>query len=230
MPNWCNNYIQISGSKENMKPIITFFEEGQKKVDEYYKKKQEIVKEYPEFNMWDEIDGLMLEEQLVMNTLVPHDEDYEKIKESGDFLINPQQRFYGTKWDFDLRESNVDNLCDTSVTISPSTAWSPPTEFCERLAKKYDVDVTLNFDEGGEPMVGREVFNSEGMVEQEFYSGETYIEGLYFLDRETFWSMVDSDLEDLDDITEEEFLKRFSYVCSEDLETIKNDFKLSKVE
>jgi hypothetical protein len=230
MPNWCNNYIQISGSKENMKPIIKFFEEGQEKVDSYYKDKQEFIKNNPEFNMWDPIEGFELEEQLVMSTLIPHDEDYERIKESGDFLINPQQKFYGTKWDFDLREANVDNLCDTYVTISPSTAWSPPSEFCERLAKKYNVDVILDFDECGEPMVGKEVFNSEGMVEQEFYSGDTYVEGLYFLDRESFWSMVDSELEELEDITEEEFLSKFGYVCSEDLETIRNDFKLSKVE
>lgn len=230
MPNWCNNYIQISGSKENMKPIITFFEEGQKKVDEYYNKKQQYIQENPSKSIWDEIEGIELEQQLVMSTLVPHDEDYEEIKESGDFLINPQQRFYGTKWDFNLSESNVDNLSDTFVTISPQTAWSPPTEFCERLAIKYDVEVTLNFDECGEPMVGREVFNSEGMIEQEFYSGETYMEGLYFLDKDGFWSMVDSELEELEDITEEEFLNKFGYVCSEDLETIKKDFQLSKVD
>ena len=227
MPNWCNNHIEISGSKENMKPIITFFEEGQKKVDEYYKKKQEIVKEYPEFNMWDEIDGLMLEEQLVMNTLVPHDEDYEKIKESGDFLINPQQRFYGTKWDFDLREANLNEVREDYISLAPTTAWSPPSEFCERLAKKYKVEVSIQYEEGGVGFVGKEVYTIDGMKEQEFY--EDYYEGLYNLDKETFWSMVDSELEDLDDITEEEFLNKFPFVNDKDRETIKKDYLTSKV-
>lgn len=228
MPNWCNNYIVISGTKSNMKPIYDFFHNGQKKVDDYYEKKKQYVKENPGKTIWDEVEGIKLEEQLVMNTLVPHDEDYEKIKESGDFLINPQQRFYGTKWDFDLRESNVNDVTEERITLAPSTAWSPPTEFCERLCSKYNVEVTIDYEEGGIGFVGRETFTNEGMVEQEFYNN--YYEGLYFLDKETFWSMVDSELDDLDDITEEEFVNKFPYVSEEDKQQIREEYQTFKVD
>jgi hypothetical protein len=70
MANDCSNYIRISGSVENMKPIYDFFNEGQKKVDLYYTQKKEYLKEHPDKNMWDNIDGIELEEQLVMNTLI----------------------------------------------------------------------------------------------------------------------------------------------------------------
>ena len=228
MPNWCNNYIVISGTKSNMKPIYDFFHNGQKKVDDYYEKKKQYVKENPGKTIWDEVEGIKLEEQLVMNTLVPHDEDYEKIKESGDFLINPQQRFYGTKWDFDLSESSLNDVTEERITLSPSTAWSPPTEFCERLCVKYDVEVVLDYEECGVGFVGRETFNNEGMIEQEFY--DDYNEGLYFLDKETFWSVIDSELDDLDDITEEEFINKFPFVDELDKKQLREDYRECKIE
>jgi hypothetical protein len=42
--------------------------------------------------------------------------------------------------------------------------------------------------------------------------------------------MIDSELDDLGDITEEEFLNKFPYVSDEDRETIRKDFQLSKVD
>lgn len=228
MPNWCNNYIQISGSKENMKPIYDFFHNGQKKVDEYYEKRQQYLKEHPEKSIWDEIEGIELEQQLVMSTLVPHDEEYERIKESGDFIINPQDSFYGTKWDFDLKESNVNEVTEERITLSPSTAWSPPSEFCQKLTKKYGVSVTIDYEEGGAGFVGQEEFEDGEMIGQIFYND--YYEGLYNLDKETFWSMVDSELDDLVDITEEEFVNKFPYVSEEDKENIRIEYKTFKVD
>jgi len=228
MPNWCNNYIVISGTKSNMKPIYDFFHNGQKKVDEYFEKKQQYIRENPDKTIWDDVESIQLEQQLVMSTLVPHDKEYEKIKESGSFIINPQDRFYGTKWDFDLKESNVNEVTETCITLAPSTAWSPPSEFCERLCRKYNVEVTIDYEEGGVGFVGRETFTNEGMIEQLFY--DSYYEGLYNLDKETFWSMVDSELDDLDDITEEEFVNKFPYVSEEDKENIRIEYKTFKVD
>lgn len=228
MPNWCNNYIVISGTKSNMKPIYDFFHNGQKKVDEYYEKKKQYVKENPDKTIWDHVEGIELEEQLVMKTLVPHDEEYERIKVSGDFIINPQDRFYGTKWDFDLKESNVNEVTEERITLSPSTAWSPPSEFCQKLTKKYGVHVDITYEEGGAGFVGQEEFEDGEMIGQVFYNN--YYEGLYHLENETFWSMVDSELDNYDDITEEEFLNKFPFVSEKDREIIRNDFKLSKVD
>ena len=228
MPNWCNNYIVISGTKSNMKPIYDFFHNGQKKVDEYYEKKKQYIKENPDKTIWDHVERIELEEQLVMKTLVPHDEEYERIKVSGDFIINPQDRFYGTKWDFDLKESNVNEVTEERITLSPSTAWSPPSEFCQKLTKKYGVHVDITYEEGGAGFVGQEEFEDGEMTGQIFYNN--YYEGLYHLENETFWSMVDSELDNYDDITEEEFLSKFPFVSEKDREIIRNDFKLSKVD
>ena len=228
MPNWCNNFIEISGTKSDMKPIYDFFVDSQKKLDEYSNKKTQYIQEHPEFNYWDKIEGITMDEILVMNTLVPHDEEYERIKESGNFLLNPQTEFYGCKWDFDFEQANVINVTEEFISFAPSTAWAPPTAFCEKLSAKCNVQIVLNYEEGGVGFVGKETFTSEGMIEQEFY--DDYYEGLYYLDKETFWSMVESELADLDDITEEEFLNKFPYVNDSDREQLKNDYNEYKTQ
>jgi hypothetical protein len=219
MPNWCNNYIEISGSKENMKPLYDYFNEGQKVIDKYYEDVHQYRKDNPDATD----NGIGWEENLVMNTLVPHDEEYEEIKRTGDFILVPQDKFYGTKWDFDLREANLNQVDEDCITLAPSTAWSPPTEFCEKLCKKYNVEVSIQYEEGGVGFVGKETFNNEGLVEQEFY--DDYYEGLYFLDKETFWSMMDSDLDDTEDITEDEFIEKYPYLNEADQKQLRKDFK-----
>lgn len=193
MPNWCNNYIQISGTKENMEKIYHLF-------------KNEDSKRYREI--------------LVMNYLIPHDTEYKQIEKSGNFLLNPQTKFYGTKWDFRLNEANVIVVEEDYVSLGPSTAWSPPSEFCERLARKYDVNVEITYEEGGVGFVGREVYNSDGLIEQEIY--ENYEEGLYNLENETFWENLDSSieyaLENEEDL--EDFMGRYYFVTPEDKEEI----------
>jgi len=193
MPNWCNNYIQISGTKENMEKIYHLF-------------KNEDSKRYREI--------------LVMNYLIPHDTEYKQIEKSGNFLLNPQTKFYGTKWDFRLNEANIHIVEEDRVSLAPSTAWSPPSEFCERLARKYDVNVEISYEEGGVGFVGREVYNSDGLIEQEIY--ESYEEGLYNLENETFWENLDSSieyaLENEEDL--EYFMGRYYFVTPEDKEEI----------
>lgn len=158
MPNWCNNYITISGDKEKMKPIYDYFINSQENPGE---------------------------ENLVMNTLVPHDEDYEKIEASGEFLLNPQVNFYGTKWDFDFSEANIHDITEECITFGPQTAWSPPSEFCRRLSGKYDVKVDIMFDEPGMGFAGTEEFVGGEMTGQAVY--DDYLEGMYHLQNEDFW-------------------------------------------
>ena len=157
MPNWCNNYITISGDKEKMKPIYDFFKD----------------KETTEADC------------LVMSSLVPHDEEYEKIKASGEYLLNPQTEFYGTKWDFSIGEANVHDITEECITFGPQTAWSPPSAFCQKLAVKYGVEVSVQYDEPGIGFVGKEVYYPDGNLDEEFY--ENYLEGMYKLQPEDFW-------------------------------------------
>lgn len=164
MPNWCSNYIKISGEESNMKPIHDFFVEGEK---------------------------ILNEDTFVMSTLVPEDEDFEKIKESGEFLLTPYTEFWGCKWDFTVNESNCD-ITPTLITLSPSTAWSPPEPFCRRLSEKYGVDVEISFSESGSNFAGRSQYSNGEVIEDVTYS---YREGLYYLETETFWCEVEGDLE-----------------------------------
>lgn len=185
MPNWCNNYITISGDKEKMKPIYDYFKKSQVDYEEHSEKVRVIHEKNPE--AWKNIDMFIppLDENLVMNTLVPHDEEYQRIKENGEFIINPQDNFYGTKWDFNFSEANLNQLDEDCITLAPSTAWSPPTAFCERLSKKYDVCVRVEFEEPGIGFVGVEEYDNGEITEQLIY--ENYLEGLYYLQNESFW-------------------------------------------
>jgi hypothetical protein len=160
MPNWCNNHIVISGEKSDMKPIYDFFKENENNQGEC----------------------------LVMNTLVPHDDEYEAIKASGNFLLVPQVDFYGTKWDFDISEANLGEITEELITLSPSTAWSPPSEFCRRLTAKHKVHINISFEEGGIGFVGQEEFEGGEMTEQVMY--DDYSEGMYRLDNDCFWESV----------------------------------------
>lgn len=164
MPNWCNNFIAISGEESKMKPIYDFFVEADKTPNEDH---------------W------------VMSTFIPEDEDFEQIKESGDFILSPYVTFYGCKWDFQVNECNSD-YTPTLITLNPSTAWSPPVGFCERLSKKYGVNVSVEYYEGGNDMAGRFEYSDGEEIEAEEYS---YREGMFHLDNEAFWCEVESDLE-----------------------------------
>ena len=207
-----------------MKPIYDFFKENNDKMENFYKGVNKHMEEHPDDNRWDVIEKTKPDEVLVMNTLIPHDEEYDRIEKSGKFLLNPQTEFYGTKWDFTIEGCNLNNVDEECITLAPSTAWSPPDKFCERLAKKYNVNITLQYEEGGVGFVGKEVYTNEGMVEQEFY--ENYYEGLYRLDIDTFWSMVESELENIEeDTTEEEFLKQFPYVGDADRKQLQQEFQ-----
>lgn len=160
MPNWCNNFIEISGEESKMKPICDYFANAK-------------------------------DDDFVMSYFIPEDEDFNQIKESGEFILSPYVSFYGTKWDFTIADSNFDSS-PTRITLSPPTAWSPPEPFCQRLSKKYGVDVSIKFSEGGNDFAGQSEYSNGEEVMSETYS---YREGLYYTDNETFWYEVESDIE-----------------------------------
>lgn len=197
MPNWCNNFIEISGSEENMKPIYDFLS---KYEDNEHR------------------------EDLVMNTLIPHDEEYIRIQESGDFLLNPQTEFYGTKWDFRLGEAQINDCTETYINLSPSTAWSPPIEFCSKLAKKYGVKVKIMYSEPGNNFSGYADIEIDGNVDNHEFD---YLEGIYLhFDEEEFWNEIDfyleSDIEEYE--TGEDFANQFPYVNPDDRQEIIDRF------
>ena len=154
MPNWCNNFIMISGEESNMKPIYDLFNSRAPEV-----------------------------ETLVMSTLVPENEEFEEIKKSNAFILSPYVTYYGTKWDFPLNECDMAILEPTDVSFNNVTAWSPPEAFCQRLSEKYGVDVTIQFSEGGCDFAGTTSYSNGELTESETYSyreGTYYLEPDYF--------------------------------------------------
>jgi hypothetical protein len=163
MPNWCNNFIMISGEESNMKPIYDLFNNRTPEVETF-----------------------------VMTTLVPEDDEFEEIKNSGAFILSPYVSYYGCKWDIQVNECDMAELEPTAVSFSAVTAWSPPEAFCQRLSKIYGVDVTIQCSEPGNDFAGTATYSNGDEVESVTYP---YREGMYYLDNETFWCDVQSDLE-----------------------------------
>lgn len=159
MPNWCNNVIAITGTKENMKEIYEFFRDAN-------------------------------EEAFVMSSLVPEDDDFVKIKENNEFILSPYSTFYGTKWDFQINDIEIFDCVEESVFFTCSTAWSPPSAFCQRLSEKYNVEVDIKYEEGGVSFVGLKTYRDGNEIDSIDY--DNYWEGLYNLLPDDFWSKVET--------------------------------------
>lgn len=178
MPNWCNNFIMISGEESNMKPIYDLFNSPRN----------------PD------------EETLVMTTLVPENEEFHKIEASGNFLLSPYVEYYGTKWDFPLHECDMAKLEPDDVSFANVTAWSPPEAFCQRLSEKYGVDVTIQYSEGGCDFAGTTTYSNGEETENECYSyreGTYYLERDYFwecVDTDLEWMFCENPSITIDEV------------------------------
>jgi hypothetical protein len=187
MPNWCDNYIIIYGEKENMTPIYKYFTESERVIQEVNQVRRDILTSGTS-TLDDVLRDYPYPDNLVMNSLCPCDEQTDYIS------------FYGTKWDFGFWEVNVHSITDEEIIIAPNTAWGPPLGFCQKLSEKYGVGVSINYDEPGNAIVGNYEYDNGECIESEHYDGTTgtadnYLKGLYKLDREMFWSRLESSIE-----------------------------------
>lgn len=117
MPNWCDNYVEISGKdKASIDRVVTAFEAGT------------LCAEF-----------VPIPEALRDTTSPNRDEaSAEKlIEETGysdwySFCVNE----WGTKWDVGSEDRSCDGVgrdSDTYVTLSFQSAWSPPIGLYEKL-------------------------------------------------------------------------------------------------
>jgi hypothetical protein len=197
MPNWCNNYIIISGDDENMKPIYDYFTQSERNTQEVNKLRREAMSAGK--TQEQVLEEFKYSENPVMRSLYPLDAEYDAIVAAGTAL-SPYSKFFGTKWDFDYVDADVVDISEDCITFSVLTAWSPCDQFCQKLSKKYGVEVQIEYDEMGEAFVGREVYENGNEIEYHFYANteETpcgYLEGFYHLDRDQFWANLESELE-----------------------------------
>jgi hypothetical protein len=78
--------------------------------------------------------------------------------------------------------------------MCPDTAWSPPIPFLENLVKQYKgIEAYIFYSEPGIGFSGEtKIYRGEDdhvFVDDEEYP---YLEGIYKIDKEMFWSEVDS--------------------------------------
>lgn len=167
----------------------------------------------------------LLFESLIGRDFAGTDKEYEE----GGWYNHNLDRF-GTKWDVRIDEENDNansaSIGDESITLSLTTAWAPPTNFCEHLTGKYPVKIMMEFDECSNDFYGREWFSEGRMTEQEMYS---YRVGAYKWAPECFWSEVESDLEsmledvdDIDTFSVEDYIDEsgFDFLTEDDKNTL----------
>jgi hypothetical protein len=211
MPNWCSNSIVITGDEDKIKKINEVLSSMDKTTT---------------------IAG-------IFEALVGRDENIteEQYQNGGWYQHNIDR--YGCKWDVSHENAIIDYYdSDDCITMSPQTAWSPPKEFCILLAEQYGVDVTLEYSEPGCDFAGRVVIGPDGVEEEENYE---YLEGLYFMDEDSFWMEVQSNLEFEFDKDEprpdedeprplEEWLNDFQFVIDSDKQELTELYNKAKEE
>ena len=141
MPNWCDNYIIIYGEKENMAPIYKYFTESERVIQVIDTLREDILTSGTS-TLDDVLRDYPYPDNLVMNSLCPRDEEYDRIVNENDFLLHPQSTFYGTKWDYSIEQANLHSITEEEIIIAPMTAWGPCDRFCQMLSKKYGVHPT----------------------------------------------------------------------------------------
>ena len=195
MPNWCNNYIKISGDESTIRTLTSVIKSLKSSDDNG-----------PSDKVFQSLIGLP-----------PHmsDGDYEEK------WYNTNIEWFGTKWDISYEE-HMFTFDKDEITISCETAWSPPIPFLQNLCQMYKVNAYLFYSEGGVGFAGETTFNwVDG--ELEVYDDECgYLEGIYKYSKEEFWSEVEYQADCIldEDQSLEDFLSEFPFVSNEDKEEL----------
>ena len=140
MPNWCDNWITISGDKNKIKLIQNVLED---------------IKDKDEANIFMTLIGISRGLTL---------EEYEKSAWYNDNINN-----WGTKWDVSYNDCDF-RFNEDNIEMSPPTAWSPPIEFGKQLATNYNVEVRMQYSEPGVDFAGVTICNPDGTFTEEDYS------------------------------------------------------------
>lgn len=187
MPNFCSNYISITGNKDNLKKIAN------------------ILKK-------------MKTKSFVMEALIglPPEDTVPSITGS------KNSTYYGTKWDFNKLEAELDIQKET-ISMNPFTAWVPPINFLIELCKKFNVSAHIEYSEPGNDFAGVGDINNEGETD---IKEMTYLEYSYEYEDECFWEnevrQPISDWETEADVEPYEiFSAKFDFISDEDKITLR---------
>jgi hypothetical protein len=191
MPNWCNNYIKISGDESTIRTLTSVIKSLKSSDDDG-----------PSDDVFKSLIGL------------PSHMSEGDYKEK---WYDTNVEWFGTKWDISYEE-HMFTFDKDEITLSCETAWSPPIPFLQNLCEMYKVNAYLFYSEGGVGFAGETTFNWVN-GELEVYDDECgYLEGIYKYSREEFWSEVEYRADCIldEDQSLEDFLSEFDFVSEED--------------
>ena len=200
MPNWCTNYITITGDEKSISMLTR------------------VLESIPQ----DKRDESNVFETLIGREPEIHEDDYNK---GGWYDSNIG--WFGTKWDVSYNECQF-QFSEGCIIMSPSTAWSPPIGFGVRLHEKYGVNVELQYEESGCDFCGRTTIENKTVVEEDynFMEGKYKIdnESFWYEVESDIENSIHANK------TVDEFMVSYGFVDEEDFEEIKGLFEESLAE
>lgn len=134
MPNWCSNYIEFVGDEQKIKTL--------------HERLVAQVEPTKDSAWWVDVVPSELDTHkgrfLLGRTLDYEDLGAERPLE--EYGYYDSVACIGSKWD---PEFCVDSLDDTRIQLSSNSAWSPVLRGLVLVAKKYDVSLKVEYEEGG---------------------------------------------------------------------------------
>lgn len=153
MPNWCSNYMTISGDKGNLDLIKKDLTKPVFVVGEDTGWLPRVIKDPPPVGMyWTEEERLQNSvfkpyQRVCARTLSDLGLDHRTI--GYDEMVNT---VVGCKWDFDL---DINEETDDHLIYNFCSPWSPPKIWVARIALKYKLQIDLEYEEGGNDFAGK---------------------------------------------------------------------------
>ena len=203
MPNWCSNYLIITGESKKIAKIKRIITAAQADT--------------PDTGLFE--------------TLIGKKPGLTQEELEGGAWYEANTSYYGTKWDVSVNEiyHNLD-AHDDRITFSCETAWAPPIAFLGHFCKMYGLEGEIQYEEPGCDFAGKTTIDTEGnIIEEEDYR---YDEGIYVLQNDYFWENLESNMDYYaeNNITPEEFASNYSFATDEDKEEIKKMYEAYLVE
>jgi hypothetical protein len=200
MPNYCANYITISGDEKSIGFLTRIIEGIPQEERNNSNVFETLIGREPEIN----------------------DEQYV----SGGWY-NSNIGWFGTKWDVSYNDCQF-QFSESSIIMMPQTAWSPPIGFGVRLHEKYGVNVELQYEESGCDFCGRTIIENQEIIEEDygFLEGKYKLdnEGFWYEVESDIEYAIN------DETSVDEFMERFHFVDEEDRNEIQKMYEDSLVE
>jgi len=131
MPNWVNNYLDITGSPE---AIAAFKEKAAQPYTTHYKEEEQVNQDC--FSFWNfkrpPQEALDNGEYFATHGF---SKEHGHTGQTPNNWYNWNSREWGTKWDACDPELTLEDT--SNLHYSFNTAWSPPTEFFEAMVEQH---------------------------------------------------------------------------------------------